>query len=306
MTLSLHDDELKIDVRLVAELIRRAMPDLALLPLRAFESTGSSNAMFRLGDDLLVRLPRQPGGSATIEKEARWLPYLAGLLPSAIPEVMYVGEPGFGYSERWSVVGWLDGVVPGPADASERLAVELAAFVNALRGVDVPDSALADPQLRWYRGEPLESRDEATQRSIAECRDLVGLDLDLEACSRVWSDAMDLPRARGPRSWYHGDLFAENLLVRDGHLAAVLDFGGLSVGDPTVDLIVAWELLDEPSRGIFRESVQADEVTWIRGRAWALSLALMTFPYYWDTMPGRCGTKLAVARAVLADAAASA
>ena len=104
----------------------------------------------------------------------------------------------------------------------------------------------------------------------------------------------------------HGDLLAENLLVRDGRLAAVLDFGGLAVGDPTVDLIVAWEVLDPASREVFRRAVGVDETSWLRGRAWALSLALITFPYYWSTMPDRCASRLAVARSVLADAASTA
>ena len=102
--------------------------------------------------------------------------------------------------------------------------------------------------------------------------------------------------------WYHGDLSAENLIVRDGQLTAVLDFGGLGVGDPTVDLVVAWEVLDAASRDVFRQAVGADEVTWLRGRAWALSLALGTFPYYWLTMPDRCASRLAVVRTILADA----
>ncbi len=102
--------------------------------------------------------------------------------------------------------------------------------------------------------------------------------------------------------WYHGDLLAENLLVRDGRLAALLDFGGLSVGDPTIDLVVAWELLDTSSRDVFRQAVGVDDDTWQRGRAWALALALMTFPYYWRTMPDRCASRLAMARSVLADA----
>jgi aminoglycoside phosphotransferase (APT) family kinase protein len=105
--------------------------------------------------------------------------------------------------------------------------------------------------------------------------------------------------------WYHGDLLAENLLVRDGRLAAVLDFGGLSVGDPTVDLVVAWELLDPGARATFRDAVDVDDATWLRGRAWALALAVMTFPYYWTSMPARCADRLSLARAVLADRAAS-
>ena len=308
----LHDDEFTIDVRLVRALVDRTLPECASLPLSPLNRSGSSNALFRLGDELLVRLPRQPGGSATIEKEVRWLPQIGPLLPTAVPEIVAIGEPGLGYPERWSVVRWIEGDVPTVADPSSEagpsrggLALELAAVVTALRDIDVPASALADVELRWYRGAPLATRDVDTRRSVEACRAISGLDLDLDAALEVWQRAMTFPgsaRAPTPR-WYHGDLLAENLLVHQGRLAAVLDFGGLAVGDPTVDLIVAWELLDGPSRDVFRQAVGADDETWLRGRAWALSLALMTFPYYWVTMPDRCASRLAVARSVLLDAA---
>lgn len=311
----LHDDEIRIDVALVRALLDRTAPQYASLPLHRLPASGSTNALFRLGDDLLVRLPRQPGGTATIEKEARWLPLIAPSLPVPVPEVLVVGEPAHGYPERWSIVTWVEGDPPAvvdpasaPVPARGVLADDLAALVTALRAVDVPERAAADPDLRWYRGEPLATRDADTRRDIAACRAIPDLGLDLDAVLRVWTEAMRMPGVHDvqpvPR-WYHGDLLAENLLVRDGRLAAVLDFGGLSVGDPTIDLVVAWEILDAPAREHFRRAVRVDDDTWLRGRAWALSLAVMTFPYYWRTMPERCASRLAVARAVLADADAA-
>lgn len=169
----------------------------------------------------------------------------------------------------------------------------------------MPPGALADPELRWYRGAPLRTRDIPTRRTVEACRAISELDLDLDAVLHVWEEAMarlGTEQASIPR-WYHGDLLAEYLLVRDGRLTAILDFGGLAVGDPTVDLVVASEVLDAASREVFRRVVGADEESWLRGRAWALSLALGTFPYYWSTMPDRCASRLAVARSVLADAA---
>ena len=311
MTDSLHDDELVIDVGLVRTLVDTSFPAWSSLPLAPLDVAGSSNALFRLGDELLVRLPRQPGGSETIEKEALWLPRMATLLPVAVPEVVAVGEPQLGYPERWSVVRWLDGDVPevvdptAPATASRAaLARDLADVVSALRDAEVPPEAEVDPRLRWYRGDPLASMDETTRHNAADCRAIPDLDLDLDACLRLWDEAVALPGAdQAPTSaWYHGDLLAENLLVRDGRLAAVLDFGGLAVGDPTVDLVVAWELLDPSSREEFRRAVGVDDASWLRGRAWALAIALMTFPYYWRTMPERCAGRLAMARSVLADA----
>lgn len=305
---TLHAHEIAIDLALVRALVDRAVPDLADRPLRPLDASGSSNALFRLGDDLLVRLPRQPGGSETITKEARRLPYLAPALPVPVPEVVVVGEPGFGYPERWSVVRWIDGEVPRvPVErgvATDALARDLAGVVGALRELAVPADALADPALRWYRGDSLLAMDEAVHGYVAGCRAIAGLDLDLDACRRVWEKATALTDSGedGAPRWLHGDLLAENLLVREGRLAAVLDFGALSVGDPTVDLVAGWELLDPPGREVFRSVLGVDEVTWLRGRAWALAIAVMTFPYYWHTMPERCHDRLVLARAVLADA----
>jgi len=306
---ALHEDELPVDLALVRALVDDQLPAYASLPLHRLAASGSDNALFRLGDDLLVRVPRQPGGSRTIAREARWLPVVAPLLPVPVPEVVAVGAPALGYPEHWSVVRWIDGSTPrGAASgaAGAALAADLAGVVTALRGAAVPDAALGDQELRLYRGLPLATRDQGTRESVEQCRGITGLDLDLDAALAVWDAAVRLPsssRAAEPQ-WHHADLVAENLLVRDCRLAAVLDFGALSVGDPTVDLIVAWDVLDAPSREAFRGAVGVDDETWLRGRAWALCLALMTFPYYWDTMPERCDNRLAVAQAVLADAKA--
>lgn len=306
----LHDDEIPIDTELVRALVDRSMPQYADLPVRPVASSGSTNALFRLGEDLLIRLPRQPAGSATIDKEAKWLPLLAPSLPVAVPEVVAVFGPDCGYTERWSVVRWIDGGHPdvvGPETPVDprcgELAKDLAEVVKVLGTVDVPEKAVDDPGLRWYRGEPLATMDALTRKNIERCRALGDFEFDLDAAERVWDAAMRLPGVNEPGRprWYHGDLAAENLLVRDGSLAAVLDFGGLSVGDPAVDLVVAWEVLDPAAREVFRRRVGVDEVTWLRGRAWALSIAVMIW-YYWATMAARRASRIAVGRNVLADA----
>ena len=286
------------------------MPAYADAPVRRLASSGSTNALFRLGEELLVRLPRQPGGSAAISKEATWLPVLGPLLPVSVPEVVAVFEPDHEYPERWSVVRWIEGAHPEVVDPDtsvdprrEDLAKDLAAVLLALRQAEVPAGAVDNPHLRAYRGEPLATMDQATRENIERCRSLEDFEFDLDAAEQVWADAMRLPGAaeRATPRWYHGDLAAENLLVRDGALAAVLDFGGLSLGDPTVDLVVAWEVLDPPARELFRRQVGVDDATWLRGRAWALSIALMIW-YYWTTMPERRASRMAVGRNVLADA----
>lgn len=308
----LHEDEIPIDSSLVRGLVDRTFPAFSRLPLQRLGASGSTNALFRLGDELLVRLPRQPGGTATIEKEQRWLAHLAPELPVAVPETVGIGAPDLGYSERWSIVRWLDGHVPSVVDLSadgsperRRLASDLAAVVNALRRIPVPADAVHDPALHWYRCLPLPTQDADTRAAIEACRELPGLGVDLDAALLVWQQSMALPDSESTPTpkWLHGDLLAENLLVNGDRLAALLDFGGLAVGDPTVDLIVGWELLDRRSRELFRQTIGVDETTWLRGRGWALSLAVRTFPYYWATMPDRCRSRVAMLRAVLADAA---
>jgi len=286
------------------------MPAHADASLHRLASSGSTNALFRLGGDLLVRLPRRPGGSAAIVKEAEWLPVVGPSLPVSVPDVVAVFEPDQGYPEHWSVVRWIDGDHPQVVDPDtpvdprrEALATDLASVLLALRGAEVPARATGHPHLQGYRGEPLASMDADTRSNIARCRALDDFGFDLDAAEQVWADAMALPGVgeRATPHWYHSDLAAENLLVRDEALTAVLDFGGLSLGDPTVDLVVAWEVLDPPARELLRQQVGVDDATWLRGRAWALSITLMIW-YYWTTMPVRRARSMAVGRNVLADA----
>lgn len=308
MKRTLHANELPIDRDLVRALVDRDLPQYAGLPLTRLGASGSTNLLFRLGDDLLVRMPRQPGNGDSITKERRWSPLMGSRLPVAVPQIVGVGEPGFGYCEPWSVVGWIDGAHPAsigpdsvPAQSPIALAEGLADVVTALRSLEVPEEARTDDGLRWYRGRPLAEFDADTRRNIEACRSIEGLDLDLDAASALWEQALTLPGAAqvGPDRWYHGDLVAENLLVRDNRLTAVLDFGSLSTGDPTVDLHGAWEVLDAPAREVFRDRLGIEEPEWLRARAWALGIALGTFSYYWDSMPTRRADRLAMARNAL-------
>ncbi len=302
----MHDDELPIDTDLVRRLVASSFPDHADLHITRLAASGSSNALFRLGPEMLVRLPRQPGGSATIEKEARWLPLISTCVSAPVPDLIGLGAPGHGYPETWALTRWIDGKLPDvPSDSfaggsSRALGLDLAGFVTELAAIAVPDPARSDPALRSYRGGRLADTDEEFHEWIAACRELPDLGLDLDRALAVWEKALDAERSteQGQR-WFHGDLFAENLLVRDGRLAAVLDFGGLAVGDGVVDLAVAWEVLDDEGRDAFFSAVDATEGVRLRSMGWALAIAFMTFPYYWLTMPERCADRRWMAAAVL-------
>lgn len=295
----LHADELAVDADLVRRLVDRAFPHLAALPLRPAATTGSSNLLLHLGDDLVVRLPRQPGGGAGIAKEARWSPVVARHVTVAVPEVVAVAEPDLGYPERWSLTRWLPGqVATGAAPGSVLLALDLATFLSELRTVAVPEGPVGD-ELSSYRALPLVDLDEDFHELVEECRTLdVGLDLD--EATRVWELATQACVTTREPVFLHADLVAENLLVREGRLTAVLDLGGLSVGDPTVDLVVAWEVLDDAGRAALRRELDVDDAAWTTSRGWALLVALMSFPYYGRTMPRRCAARRAMARAALA------
>jgi len=308
----LHDNEIPIDDNLVCKLVGTQFPHYADLPLSRLQASGSSNVLYCLGSDLLVRLPRQPGSGVAIEKEQQWLPAVSQTLPVAVPQITVLGEPAFGFTERWSIVQWIDGELPRAAGTSAAatprrlvLASDLADVIIALRSTDIPGHAASDPSLRGYRGRTLAEYDKYFRRTIEDCRRLQGLGLDLDKALDIWHQALNLPgaQAAGPARWYHSDLVAENLLLKNGRLTAVLDFGGLAVGDPTIDLHGAWELFDRQSREVFRTRLGVEDAQWLCGRAWAwaLAIALGTFSYYWTKMPRRMSDRLIMAQAVLAD-----
>lgn len=275
-------DEVNIDVVLVRRLLAAQFPQWADLPITPVPTAGTDNALYRLGQDMAVRLPRVDWAIEQVEKEQRWLPRLAPHLPLAIPVPLALGTPGVGYSWQWSVYRWLAGQnalierITDPIQAASAL----AHFIAALQRIDPVGGPPPGPH-NFFRGEPLVMRDESIRANIAE---LSGL-LDTEAVTAAWEAALQAPVWDGLPVWIHGDLHPGNLLVERGRLSAVIDFGGLGVGDPACDLMVAWYLLEASARNVFRAALQIDDATWARGRGWALWMATGGVTYYSTTSP---------------------
>jgi aminoglycoside phosphotransferase (APT) family kinase protein len=289
----MHANELHTDVALVGRLLSSQFPHWSDLPIERVASSGTDNALYRLGEDMVVRLPRIDWAVGGVENAHEWLPRLAPLLPVAVPVPLARGTPAVGYPWPWSVYPWLEGENPTvePIAHPELLANDLAEFVDALRRVDLAGGPLAG------RGVPLAERDEPTRAAIAALRGMV----DTDAVTAAWEAALRTPPWSGPPVWVHGDLAPGNLLLRDGRLAAVIDFGGVGVGDPACDLMPAWNLLPPSARGVFRAGLGVDDATWDRGRGWALTVALLQLPYYKDTNPKLAASSRHVIRQVLAE-----
>jgi aminoglycoside phosphotransferase (APT) family kinase protein len=298
-TPKMHPDELATDVSLVRRLIDAQFPEWADLPIRPFDSAGSDNAIYRLGDDMVVRLPRRAGRTVdSLDKEVEWLPRLAPHLPLQVPVPLAKGMPGDGFPCRWAVYRWLEGETAAAEliiDA-RRAALDLAGFLSALQQIDPADGPLPGEH-NFFRGVPLATRDEAVRSAIAALQS----ELDVPPVTAAWEAALDAPNWPGPPVWIHGDFADGNLLLTRGRLSGVIDWGGLAVGDPACDLIAAWSFLPAAKRRHFREALTVDDATWARGRGWALSVALIALPYYWTTNPVRVAYSWNRIREVLAD-----
>ncbi len=291
----MHADEIETDVGLVRRLLAGQFPHWAGLPVEPVASYGTDHDIYRLGDRLAARLPRIGWATAQAAKEAEWLPKLAPHLPLAIPVQLAMGHPAEGYPFAWSVYEWLPGEnANGTIGDLDQAAVDLAAFVTALRQVD---TAGAHPRPPGARGGPLADGDEHVRRSIAQLGDRI----DGDATLRSWQESLSAPAWDGPEAWVHGDLLPGNLLIVDGRLSAVIDFGGLNVGDPACDLQPAWNVFAGDSHERFRVELAVDDASWSRGRGWALCQAVTGLAYYWDTNPGMIRQTSHALAQVLAD-----
>ncbi len=259
-----------IDTVLVRMLVATQFPQWKDFQVRPVAHGGWDNRTFHLGNQLLVRMPSAPEYAEKVAIEHRWLPILAPLLPLQIPQPLVIGQPGNGYPWNWSVYRWLEGESAAYATITNlpEFAKQLGQFLIALQRID-PTHGPA-PGLHTSRGGPLVVYDAEAKQAIKMLKDKI----DTNTVTEIWETALATSWQRSP-VWVHGDISLGNLLVESGQLSAVIDFGGLAVGDPACDLAITWTFLKDESREVFRTMLDLDEGTWERGRGWALWKALI-------------------------------
>lgn len=295
----LHDDEVEVDTDLVRALVTEQLPDLlpdlfsdpAHLPVHEVETTGTVNGIYRLGDHAYARMPRVPRWADGIELEARWLPTIAARVTLEVPEVLGLGQPTDRYPLPWAVHRWIEGqpYADGLVD-DVAAAHDLGEFVLELRTLDQEG---ASPTGR----RPLRELDADTRAWLRGCAGRI----DVDAAVRAWDRAVEAPTWDGRPVWVHTDLLRPNLLVGDGRLRAVLDFGAVGIGDPAADVTAAWAVFDEAGREAYRAALDVDDGTWGRARGYALHQAAAIIPYYRETNPAFVETAVRTIGQVLAD-----
>jgi aminoglycoside phosphotransferase (APT) family kinase protein len=276
----MHEGQLVSDAQLVGQILRSQHPQWADAPIIEISSMGTDHALYRLGDDAVARVPLRQSATRSIETEFRWLPWLAERLPVEVPRPLARVEPASAFPYPWSVHSWIEGE-PGTTAAIDLalLAVDLVRVLRTLQSLDPS----GPPSVEAYclRGVPLEMRDETTREAIAASHESI----DVAAVSVAWDAALDAPEWPGPPVWVHGDVAAGNMIFRERRLAGLIDWACMAIGDPACDLVIAWELLDQPARETFRAELAPDDATWERGRGWALSTAVGALAYYEHTNP---------------------
>jgi aminoglycoside phosphotransferase (APT) family kinase protein len=291
------DGRAGIDAALVTRLIDAQFPQWSGLPVVPVEVDGWDNRTYRLGDDMAVRLPTAAGYVPAVEKESAWLPRLAGELPVAVPVVLGAGVPGEGYPFPWSVRGWLDGETSAPERIADMagFAAAVGDFILALQRCDATGGPLAGEH-SWYRGASPSHYDEETRRCLAHLEGRI----DTKRATEVWEAAL-AAEWRGAPVWFHGDIAGGNLLVWDGKLTAVIDFGTSGIGDPACDLVIAWTMFSGESREAFRHTTAQDDGMWARARGWALWKAMLVLSQSIDTDQEAAASQRRVIDEVLAD-----
>ena len=298
----MHADEVRATPELVRRLVDAQCPqwaDRAVTPLPA-DVEGTDNVLFRLGADLVVRMPKVEYASGQAASDARWLPGLAPHLPAEVPVPAHLGRPGEGYPWAWSVVPWVEGTTPPRLGSDDvPLARDLATFALALRAVDATGGPRKSP---GERGTPLRHADDAVRRGLDRLR---GHDdgFDLAAAERAWDACLAAPDWDRDPVWIHGDLQPGNLVVDAGRLTAVIDWGPLGVGDPAPDVAPALWTFTGAARDAYREALAPDDATWVRACGWALAPSLTGIGYYRHTFPRMAEHGRRMVRAVIGELA---
>ncbi len=260
-----------IDTELVRRLIATQFPEWSALPIRPVEFGGWDNRTFHLGAGMTVRLPSAAHYADQVAKEQRWLPILAPQLPLPIPVPLAMGQPDETYPWPWSIYAWHDGE-PALAESIDDLAefaLTLAGFLDALQAADSKEGPLPGPH-NFFRGGSLTVYDAQTREALARLDGRI----DRKLATEVWDAALSTSW-QGPPVWFHGDVAYGNLLVKEGRLTAVIDFGTAGIGDPACDLAIVWHLFRGESREVFRNARSLDVGTWARGRGWTLWKAMI-------------------------------
>ncbi len=296
----MHDDEVRATIGQMRSLVAAQCPqwaDLAVTPLPE-EGEGTDHVLFRIGDELLARMPKIGWAADQADSDARWLPMLAPHLPVRVPVPLHVGEPGAGYPWRWTMVPWIAGDTPSALGCDEvSVARDLAAFAAALHRVDPAGGPLKPP---GSRGSALRHADDGVRRALSR---LAAYDdgFDVTAAAAAWDTCLAAGVWDGDPVWIHGDLQPGNLIIDGTRLAAVIDFGALGLGDPAPDLAAALWTFTGAARQTYREALGYDDVTWHRACGWALAPALTGLDYYRDTAARMADGSRRTIRTVIAE-----
>ncbi|MFN7165360.1 MAG: aminoglycoside phosphotransferase family protein [Hyphomonas sp.] len=261
---------------IAAGLILQQFPELAVKKVLPMAAVGTDNFIFRIGDDLCARFPKAAWAAGTARREVSALPRFAGA-PLAVPEVYGLGRAGAGYPNNWSVLTWLpgtpleDSALEDPAFAAR----QLAGFLRHVREAPV-DPAFSPGPDNNGRGAPLATRTDAFNAALPQLPDV-----NLDWAMRLWSQALRAGQAEEV-CWLHGDVHPGNVLVEDGRVSGVIDWGLCGVGDGACDLLTAWAMFDAAPRDVFRKAMGASDAEWLRGAGWALSMAVIYLPYAYE------------------------